>query len=516
MTRLSLRLLRTSLIAWLIGLLFLISLYPIALSAQFPTLEDRATLITTSQTSGSVNALYGTPQAPGYLGQITAWEGATYLLILSGVAAILLASRHAVSDEAEVVAPMGGSPADIVRSGILLGVSFGTGLALGLTLLLTVFNAIYGEYPLGGSITLGLLAGGTFGVYFLLTILLATVTADRRSTRQLAFIALACAVALRAVANSADTTWLSWATPIGWLDISLPFTDDSLGPIILAGVLMVLFAVLSLALSRNREFREGTALLNSRASRYHPPRSVLGLIMREHRLSILIWSVITLGFGSYFGMLSETLIDLIENDPVIARYFDRGGELLESYAVFAVSLLCMLAAIAAIQILYSLGGEEDSGRLEMLLGSGASRRRAMMRSLMACAAWAALLTVGIGLALGATSAMMFGRKEMIRYGLWAGLTAIPGVLCILAICAALLAFGLRLRAAGWLITIVAALISTLGRALKLPQWLQDSSPFAYASAGPSGHVLAWVLMIAVALLCAVVAVSRYPRRDVLS
>lgn len=513
MVRISLRLLRTSLIGWGLGLVFLLVIYPATFASQYAELEDRTSLVTTSQNSGGINALYGTPQFPGYLGQLTSWEGGTYLLILSGVAAVLLASRHMCSEGDELVAPLGGSPADLVRSGIQIGLALSAGLALILTATMVGINAIWGEFPLEGAITLGLLIGASFATFFFITALFGLLTAERKAARQLGFIVLALAVVVRAVANSADLSWLSWASPLGWLDISLPFTDDDLSPLIVAAGILLVTGGVARALSGSFEFRQQVIGRERGPGSYRPPGTMLGLLVRDHRASLIIWSAVVLGFAAYIASLVQTIVDLLSENPGWADYFGLGEDVFVEFIIFVTGFMSILTACAGVQFLNTLGTEEATGRLEQALGAGASRRTILTQVLGATLAFMAVLCLATGLITGAII-QAISEKSLLGEGVMAGLTSIPGTLVFAGLGAALSALKAPWRVWTWALVAAGAVVTILGRTLSLPEWMVDLSPFEYTGTSASDHPLAWAILLIVTALGAAFAIYRYPRRDV--
>ncbi|MDO5723383.1 MAG: hypothetical protein Q4P33_03135 [Flaviflexus sp.] len=513
MVRFSLRIMRTAIISWVAGLIFLLVVYPASFVAQFDDLAERTALVTTSQNSGGINALYGTPQLPGYLGQVTSWEGGTYLLILSGVAAILLASKHMCAEGDELVAPLGGSPADLVRSAAQVGLALAAGLALAMTATMVVINTVWGEFPLEGSLTLSLLIGASFASFFFITMFFGLLTADRKTARQLGFITLALAVVLRAVANSADLDWLSWATPIGWLDIALPFTDDDIRPLLVTAGIILLTGGAARALASSMEFRQQVVGRDRAHGSYRPPGNVLRLLVRDHRASLIIWTVVILGFAAYMASLIQTIVDLLADKPSWATYFGLGEDVFVEFTVFITGFVSILTSCAAVQFISALGAEETSGRLEQLLGAAATRRDILTRVLAATIAFASVLCLATGLITAATVEAV-SDQPVLAEGLIIGLSSIPGTVVFIGLGAALLAGRVSWRVGTWVLIAAAAVVTILGRTLSLPDWLVNLSPFEYTGSAGSTHVLAWTILLAITAAAAALALYRYPRRDI--
>ena len=98
--RLTLRRLRLQALAWVLPLWALAAATP-SYASVYPSLSSRAALIAAMRQTPGTRLLYGVLPLPGTIGQLAQWEIGTYLLVCTGLMAVLMTCRMLRTDEDE-------------------------------------------------------------------------------------------------------------------------------------------------------------------------------------------------------------------------------------------------------------------------------------------------------------------------------------------------------------------------------------------------------------------------------
>lgn len=371
-------------------------------------------------------------------------------------------------------------------------------------------------------------AGGTAG--FSLGILLvgllfsaiaalgAQLSASARTASSLAGMVLGIAYLLRAVGDASKPggSWLSWLSPIGWIQQQRLYVDQRWWPLVLPLALFVVLVVACYALQARREV--GAGLLPQRAGRARATvlsRTVLGLAMRLDRGRTLGWAAAILVGGALTGSLAEPLGDAFRDLPQLQAVLGvRGGETaLEDIVLAAMAkflaLFAMVVSIFAVQTPHRLRRDEALGRVDVVLAGRVSRWWVMGSQLLLGLGAGALLLViaGLGLGLGAQASM---RGAVLGTFVAAALWYLPVVACWLAL--SMLALGIgRGAIVVWILLVASIIVGMYGMLLNLPQAVIDIEPFTTlkaldivqdgASIGqPAGYAAAAIVLGAGALI----------------
>jgi ABC-2 type transport system permease protein len=298
-----------------------------------------------------------------------------------------------------------------------------------------------------------------------------------------------------------------------------PFGGDHWWPLGLAVALFLACIGVAALLATRRDFGHG--MLPQRpghAQASRALRSPLGLAWRLQRSALLGWAVGMFGFGLVMG----GLIGQVRDTTGTARewYTRMGGsdEILGAYRASVLQMAGMAAAIYAVQVLLRMRAEEADGPLEPVLATAVSRPRWVashaVTALLGATALLLLFALGTGLAAGGVLGDPAGQ---VRALIGASLVQLPGVLVIGA--AVVAAVGLLPRfasAVSWALLMVSIVVGPLfGPGLKLPQWIQDLSPYTHIPKAPAVAVTAapMLALIAVVAALALTGLVSLRRRD---
>ena len=213
----------------------------------------------------------------------------------------------------------------------------------------------------------------------------------RRRAASYAALVLGASYCLRMVGDaSAGLHWLTWASPLGWVENLAPLTADDAGPFVPIVVFTAVLAVTAVVLAGRRDV--GIGLLPDRA--HAAPRLALlggqlGLSLRLQRAMAVSWILTLAVVGLLFGAVAKDAGATLSNSSV-KEVFDKLGATgggVQAYLGVAFLMMAVLIGFVAAGQIGAVRDEEVGGRLDQLLARPLSRTRWLVGRL------------GIGLAL---------------------------------------------------------------------------------------------------------------------
>lgn len=451
--------------------------------------------------------------------------GAASVLKLTGFGAALVALLIITTVVRHTRAEEESGRLDLLGSGVLgrhaplaaaLAVATVTGLAVGL---LTAGGLVAAGLPLAGSVALGagwMTTGWAFGA-------IAAVTAQLcRSARLATGITggvLGLAYLVRAIGDSGPE-WLSWLSPVGWVQQIRPFAGDRWWVLVLPLVFATVLLLFAVRLSDRRDV--GTGLLADHAGPAHAGRGlrgVGGLLWRLNRIGLLAWTAVYLVLGLVIGNLANGIGKFLDNLRAEQLILALGGEKALSDAFFALEfgVAGVVAAVYAMSALTHLRTEEEALRVEPLLAAPVSRTRLLTGHLVLAIAGSVVPLLAAGLGAGLASGLQTGRPgaEIVRLTA-AALVRLPAVWVLAGLACAL--FGLLPRKLGliWVALAAIVVVGEFGVLFGVPQAVLNLSPFTHLPSLPGSTAgmtsIPWLVLVACALLAA--GVAGFRRRDI--
>jgi ABC-2 type transport system permease protein len=521
LTRLALRRDRVTLPIWIV----LLSVVPgstVRTFAQFyPTAADRLALQAGATANPSYALLYGPPFDLTTAGGFIAWRMCGFLALLIGLMAVFTVTRHTRAEEdtgrAELLASAVVGRYAALTSAVL--VAGGASVLIGLVQSGTMVAA---GLPAAGSLAFGAsiaLAGLVFTAVAAVAVQLAGYA---RTANGLGTAVVGAAFLLRGAGDSTvDARWLSWLSPIGWVQQVRAFAGERWWVLLLPVATALLAGAAAYRLLPRRDV--GAGFLPPRpgpARAAASLRSPLALAWRLHRGPLLGWTIGTAVVGAVFGSIASGIGGLVGSSPQAQQIMERlGGAhgLTQAFLAAMAGMFAMVASLYGIQAALRMRGEETAVRLDPVLATSVGKLRWAAGHLVFAFFGTALLLLAGGLCLGLANGLRTGDVGGSVGDALAGmLVQLPAAWVVIALAVTL--FGLRpaYSAAAWGVGGLALLLSLFGPVVDLPQAALDVSPFQHPPKLPGQEFVAtplvWLLAVAVVALGA--GLYGWHRRDV--
>jgi ABC-2 type transport system permease protein len=489
----------------------------------YPTAAGRAALAAAGGSNPALRFLYGRLDGSS-LGALTTWRYGIWAGIFAALLAIFVVIRHTRSDEEAGRLELVGSAVVGRQAALVAALTTAAAPLVVVSALLCLALPLVG-LPAAGSAALALGIGCCGLAFTGVAAVAAQLTSSASTARGIALAVLGVAFVLRGVGDSAGAagpSWLSWASPLAWIQLAQPFAAERWW--VLALPLAVAAGGTGLAFELAARRDQGAGLLPDRPGRATASpflRGPFGLAWRLQRGALLGWAV---GYAFTFaasGAAAKGVGQLFGTSSALEREFTRlGGQAAITNAYLAALMLLagLVAAAYAISVVLRLRTEETGGQAEPVLATATGRIRWALSYITVAVGGAALLLAVAGVAAGLGYGLRTGSAgpELARM-IGAAMGQLPSVLVLAA--AAIALFGLLPRACvpgAWTALGLVVLINLFGQVLQLSHWILDLSPFTHAPRLPGGTVsaapLLWLCALALALSVAGLAGLR--RRDI--
>ncbi|WP_143265266.1 ABC transporter permease, partial [Amycolatopsis lexingtonensis] len=326
LTRLALRRDRVVLPIWIV-LLSIVPASTVNTFTQFyPTVADRLALQAGANANPSYALLYGPPFNLTTAGGFIAWRMCGFLALLTGLMVVFTVTRHTRAEEdtgrAELLAS-----AVVGRYAALTSALFVAGGASVLIGLVQTVSLIGAGLPAAGSIAFGAaeaLAGLGFTAVAAVAVQLAEYS---RTANGIGTAVVGAAFLVRGAGDSTvDARWLSWLSPIGWVQQVRAFAVERWWVLLLPAAFALVVGAIGYWLLPRRDV--GVGILPPRpgpARAAASLRSPFALAWRLHRGPLTGWLVGVAVVGAVFGSIASGIGDLVGSSPQAQQIFERLG-----------------------------------------------------------------------------------------------------------------------------------------------------------------------------------------------
>ncbi len=523
LTKLAFRRDRIMLPAWVYLVTVIVATNAYTFKKLYSTAAERDRLVVTGGGNPALRFLYG--QLTGSsVGALTFWRIGVWAALFGALMTIFIVVRHTRADEEAGRLELVGSAAvgrqAALTAGLLTAVTANAAVAVLLCLVLSAVGL-----PASGSVAFALAIGASGLAFTGIAAVAAQLASGARGARGIAFGVLGAAFMLRAIGDSAGPSgpsWLSWTSPLGWVELTRPFDGPRWWVLALPCAVLVAGVGAAYALAARRDL--GAGLLPDRPGRAGASgllRGPLSLAFRLQRGVLASWAAGVAFIFAASGAAAKGIGQLLGSSTALQREFTRlGGQTAITNAYLAALMLLagLGAAGYATSAVLRLRAEETDGLAEPLLATAVGRLRWGLSHVAVAVFGAAVLLAVAGLAAGLGYGLRTGSPgPQAARMIGAAMAQLPASLVIAGVAVALVGLLPGACVAGaWTVVGAVVVIDLFGEALQLSHWLLDVSPFTHAPRLPGGTVsaapLLWLCLAAVAF-CAV-GLAALRRRDI--
>jgi ABC-2 type transport system permease protein len=403
--------------------------------------------------------------------------GAAFAVLLT----IFIVVRHTRADEEAGRLELVGAAA-VGRQAPLTAALLAAATANVAIALLTFLWLLVLKLPVGGSAALALSISGCGLVFGGVAAVAAQLAVTARGTRGIAIAVLGAAFVLRAVGDSgsAGLSWLSWVSPLGWVEFARAF-----------GSAGERWWVLTLPLAASAVLVAAAFLLA--AWRDHSA----GLLPDRPGRASAASGAGANGIGSIIGGSAGLRRSLLK--------VGYRATIIDAYLSALMLIAGLAAAVYATSAVLRLRTEETGNLAEPVPGAATGRTRWGLSHISVAVTGACLLLAAAGLSTGLGYGILTGSvTTQLPTLLGAAVARLPAVIVLPAV--AVLLFGLlpwESTALAWTVVALVWVIAVFGPPLQWPTWMMDISPFTQIPRLPGGTVsaqpLVWLCAVALTI-----------------
>ena len=500
---------------WILAIAGIILSSAAGVSEVYATQQELDAYAESIGSNPAVVAMNGPPYALRTTGGVVVYE--TVLIAVIGVVlmSLLLVTRHTRAEEetgrAELIqAGVVGRHAGLAATLIVVGA---VNLLLGAILIVGLISL---DLPVEGSVAYGFATIGLGLAFAALAAVTSQITEYARAAAALAAAIFGIAYVVRA-AGDVGSGFLSWFSPIGWAQAIQAYGDERWWTLLLLFGLAGVLTLLAFRLESRRDL--GAGLIPARPGPPHASNFLarpLGLAGRLQRAAMIGWAVGIFLLGIIYGSMTSSVSELVESNPELREVLaQQGVGLIDSFLSTAVLTTSLIVAACAIQSMLRLRAEETAGRIESVLATATSRVGwAISHASVALVGSAVIVVLG-GLGIGLAFAISIGDWGQVPRLVGAAIVTIPAVWLLGALGLALFGIAPRAVALAWAFLAFCFVAGTLGRALDLPDWVVEVSPFQHTPGLPADDltIAPLIVLSAIAIALAIVGLTFFQRRD---
>jgi ABC-2 type transport system permease protein len=469
----------------------------------------------TVESNAAVVIFSGPPVGLDSIPGIVVFEIWTTVALIVALMNVFTVGRHTRGDEEA-------GRTDLLRAGcvgrhapVTAAVATAAVADLALVVVLTA-GAVGIGLPFAGSLVLAV-ALAVFGLVFAaLTAVAAQVFEHVRAVYGSASAVLGASLVLRAAGDVGEGT-LSWASPMGWVQATYPYSADRWWPLLPALLAAALLLLLAWALVDRRDV--GAGLVAARLGPAEAGRGLAGpagLALRLHRGALIGWAAGLLLYGAFMGLMVQAVEDLAVDNPELVELLGGADDLLDGFLGLGLLMCALLSMGYGIGATLRARSEETSGRAAPVLATAISRPRWLGSHVAVALAGTGLLMLLAGTATGISYALVISDWSQVPRLAAASLTFVPAVWAVVGVVAALL--GVLPRAAGplgWALLAYVFVIGLMADSFGWGDGPRALSPLHHTPLVPAEALDARpAVLLGVAALLVATGLVGFRRRDV--
>ena len=502
---------------WILSIIGVVYASVAAVRRTYDTPVEIASYAVNVGGSPAAVAIGGPPVALREIGGILIYENSLTALLGVALMAVFVVVRHTRREEdagrVELLGSTVVSPHAVITAAVLVAAGSSVLVGAGVTLAFMVE-----EQPAAESLLFGAAVAALGVVFAGVAACAAQLMSHARGATGVSLAFLGLAFGLRAIGDVWENAW-SWLSPMGWSQQVKVYADNRWWPLALSLGFTGVLLLATVALESRRDLGAGVVASRPGPASAAPTLSgVVGIAWRLQRGAVLGWMIGMWAMGLLLGSFSESIENMVEENPTLQKYLSQSGVTDFVDAFFATSLLLLAIAAGGYAVSSALRtrAEEAAGRVEPLLATATSRTRWLLGNLLVTLVGTTLVVgsggLGVGVAYAATSQNVAEVWRLTGYAM----AYLPAVLVIAAVAVLLFGWVPRASGAAWALVAITFVIGYLGGLLELPDAVVNASPLSHVPSVPAEALTAGPLVVLGIVAVAAVAVGwlGFLRRDI--
>ncbi|MBA4608440.1 multidrug ABC transporter permease [Aeromicrobium sp. Marseille-Q0843] len=483
----------------------------------FPDADDRRALAATLGSNPALSLVFGPARDLMTADGFNAWRAGQLGAFFAGLMAILIVVRNSRANEDSGQAELIASGVIARHSRLAVAVLMAAVAAVALGVFCFVVTLLC-----GGGVVPTLILSASFTASALMFAGVAAVTSqlasEARTASSMAVGTLGVFYVLRGYIDSSDfPDWVTWLTPLGWLEETRPATENDPWPLLLALAFAVLLVLAAFVLQGHRDFGQGMVATRPGPARAGLAGSAWGLAFRLHRGLLAAWLIGFAGLGLLFGTIATSIGDLIAENPAVGVVLAASGvgSLTFAFLMTILQIIAIIAAAMGVQVVLRIHAEETDVRVDPLLATPLRRPTYLASNALVAFGSTAVAMLVAGTTLGLVASAEDETVEFVDVVAQAAAT-IPGVWVLVALALAVVGAAPSKRLVGWLGVVATFGLTILGPTFNLWDWVLDISPLRHVpdvtSASPEWSGLAW--LVGFIAVFTTIGFAGFRRRDI--
>ena len=485
----------------------------------------------TSSVSSAVGRIFQGVINGVNLGTILTAETFVTASIIMSVMSIFIISRHTRHNEEIGAAELIGSM-NVGRNSPLtaaLVVAIGANLLAGLVIF--AFLSMQDSLEVMGSfifVASLVLCGLFFAGVSAITVQLSDY---RRGSNMMAIGVLMVAFIIRAVGDvlgsinpdglGVTSSWLSWLSPLGWANQSLPYSENRMMPLVMLFLGFVVCIVVAYWLLNKRDL--GSSILATKPGKDRANEKLLarfGLTLKIQKASLFSWTAGGALMGGMMGAVITDFKDAFNENEQLREFVTREGMGASLDETLIAAMLPTFGAILAGYVVLALSkvhDEEAKGRIESLMSASLSRSKWLITHIFVVILGIFTLLGALGLVAAIGYSLAADERLVTFLDIFlAGVVSLPAMVLFASIICFVFAWaGRYVRSFAWTFFAYCALISSFAGIFDWPQWTSNFSPFTHTPLYPSDSFtfMPILTMLAIAVIMLGLSLVFFRRRD---
>ncbi|MFV0363669.1 MAG: ABC transporter permease [Suipraeoptans sp.] len=361
------------------------------------------------------------------------------------------------------------------------------------------------------------------GIFFgVVAAIMCQITANGRTANALSYMVLIVLYLLRGVGDVSETEAVSMISPLGLVLRTKNFVEDNWWPIVVIVIISIVLMILAFYLAARRDMDAG--LIPERAGKRHAGRmlsSPYGLALRLLRMTIIIWVISIFVLAAMYASVFGDLDSFISNNAMLSGMLDQnaGYTATDQFMSLLMVIMTLISMIPVVASIGRIAGEEKRGYATHLFSGSVSRSSQLTAYLIPAIILCAVLQVVTAIGFWSVGSVVApDSTPSLETFMISAMSYVPAMLVVIGLSVFIVGFIPKRVSLSYMYLGYSFFVVYIGTLAKLPQVLQDITPFGHVPQYPIEDLEAMplVVMTCIAAVLCIAGYIGYRRRDIVT